>query len=238
MVIILILASALLLCTIAFIRLFFERREYDVQYFFDEKSPDKIEIRELTIRDGDNKLIHDYLKKHLFKDDLIYYGFNERHNVNDILLDCKGESVPARKEFKTRLVSTRDGFSDTQTGVFGVGLVIGAMLGICGIICIHNHSSYALAKKQIEIDERITELEASKQVFLSYYDAGVPKDIDISSMNLPEKIKEHNANVRRFVEDVKIGRIREDNIFINWFVTPIYKTIDISRIEATYVILK
>lgn len=108
---------------------------------------------------------------------------------------------------------------------------------ICSSICIFTHASYSVERKEAEITEHIVELETNKQSLIKFYETGVAKDIDISSSGLPERIKEHNKEVSSFVTEVKTGVIDKKNPWLNWFVSPAYQNVDITRIEATYISL-
>jgi len=85
------------------------------------------------------------------------------------------------------------------------------------------------------LKEEITNLENNKQYITTYYTAGVGKDIDISSTNIPAVIKEHNQEVKDLVKKIKIDRINLGNPWVGLWVNPACNNVDLVRVEATYI---
>ena len=232
MIIILILVAITVLMLIWGVKSCFMVKEYDEKYVFDESSEEKKCVYRLSIEDDtERKKIINYLKVHLDKDDAIYCKLNRILNTDiDTLEYCKYEDVPARKISKHRIAKVESLFKGVSFA-FMPGIPTLLLFGISRI----SSSSYIGEYKKIEINEKISELEHEKTVLLSYFDINAPKSIDLSSINLPERITTHNKNARELIVSVKHGIARKENPWINWFVNPVYTTIDISRIEATYI---
>lgn len=232
MIIILILVALTLITLIFGIKSCFMIKEYDEKYVFDETSEEKRCVYRLTIEDdAEKEKIVSFLKTHLDKDSLIYYRITkESRGTADILNNCKYEEVPAKKVSKHRIAKIESLFKGVSFA-FMPGIPTLVIFGVSRI----STSSYVGEYKKIEINEKISELEHEKTILLSYFDINAPKSIDLSSMNLPERITTHNKNARELIVDVKHGIARKENPWINWFVNPVYTTIDISRIEATYI---
>jgi hypothetical protein len=169
------------------------------------------------------------------KGDYTKYG-NDIENWKELKLD-EYKKYKARKISKKKVV--RNSWYDLEDHIASASLSGIVLLGLIVIsaICIFTHVSYSVERKEAEITEHIVELETNKQSLIKFYETGVAKDIDISSSGLPERIKEHNKDVSSFVTEVKTGVIDKKNPWLNWFVSPAYKNVDITRIENTYISL-
>ena len=182
----------------------------------------------LEIQEEDVKYFKDEKGKHLV------YGYKIENN-KELGLERNTEYW-CKKTCKKRIRATECYIDEARTAwPFGVGLVVILALLICGGICLCQNISYGVIAKETEINEHIVELENDQQSLLKFYETGVAKDIDISSSGLPERIKEHNAEVSKLVKDIKINRIDLTNPWLNWFINPAYNKIDLPRVEATYI---
>ena len=114
----------------------------------------------------------------------------------------------------------------------GIGAI--ALLAMIGT-SVGCKVKWAIAEQTAAYEEEITNLENNKQYITTYYSAGVGKDIDISSTNIPAVIKEHNQEVKDLVKKIKIDRINLGNPWVGLWVNPACNNVNLARVEATYI---
>ena len=153
-----------------------------------------------------------------------------------ILGELRYRRLPCRGYIKKK-IQVADYWSEEPRAIAGyvIGglclIVLGAMIGTN----VSNKCSWAVQEQTAAYEEEITNLENNKQYITTYYSAGVGKDIDISSTNIPAVIKEHNQEVKDLVKKIKIDRINLGNPWISPWVNPACNNVDLARIEATYI---
>ena len=201
-------------------------KEADYFYAYDKNGEDSRYFKEVKFKDdGEEKLVLEGLLSNEKYKDL---------NPNTLMDVVKYDKIPCKRTVKYH-VRYRNEIFDDFLAAFVLGCIIGGCGLIAGFFCINANTTYSIETNRMSYVEATIELENNQAALLKFYETGVAKDIDISSSGLPERIKEHNGEVRELVQKVKSEKIALTNPWICWFVNPACKDVDIPRIEATYI---
>ncbi len=221
--ILLIIVSVLLLACIVWLLSGRWKVTTDIFYLFDENGKDKIEAHKLQEwnRDNPNEAVVKKLKE-LYPDE--YKSTSERYaKLKDVLyyLDCK--KLPCKIVTKKRIQRASYWDECEKIGPWVCTCIVGVVLTIMVGFVVGCKCEWAVQTKEAEIEEKIVLLENNKQYITTYYSAGVTKDIDISSTNIPSVIKEHNAEVEELIRDIRKDQINLNNPWCNVWVNPACK---------------
>ena len=148
----------------------------------------------------------------------------------------KNTEVKVRVEVRRKIQVTNYWYENARSIAAYIigGISVIALLAMVGT-SIGCKVKWAVEEQTAAYEEEIISLENNKQYITTYYSAGVGKDIDISSTNIPAVIKEHNQEVKDLVKKIKIDRINLGNPWVGLWVNPACNNVDLLRIEATYI---
>ena len=105
------------------------------------------------------------------------------------------------------------------TGVIGAISCIGFIA--CCIFCLIINASLNCNSIQIEYNQRLEELNSTKQVIETIQD-DYARSVAIT---------QYNTNVREFKEDVLMAQLYLKNPWINWFVCHEYNNFDANAVD-------
>lgn len=114
----------------------------------------------------------------------------------------------------------------TGDDTWGIGAVPSGLVGgIFSILCISLvlsvNTPFNKRRTKIELDNRIAEIEADKQLILTLKD-DYARSVAITNYN--NKVKEFKVEVEKAQYDL-------NNPFVNWFTCPVYNEYDSSMVD-------
>ena len=208
-------------------------------YYFDETGQYFVDLKDTdyTVKQA---AVLEYLKRKYpdkYKSEEAYAKkYSPQSTESYILSEMRYCEIPANRVVYKQL-TVRDYWPDTYRFIGGViaSCICLSVLAVMGGTTAANKIKWAVDTQTTAYEEKIIELENNKQYITTYYSTGVNKDIDISSTNIPAVIKEHNAEVKDLLKEIKVNRINLDNPWISPWVNPACNNVDLARIEATYI---
>ena len=207
-------------------------------YYFDENGQSFVQAV-YTDYQQKQAAVLEYLKKKYPDKYKTEEGYAKKcrpqHVESYILYEMRFYEIPANKAVYKEL-KLRDYWPDTYRFIGGVisSCICLIVLAVMGGTTAANKIKWAVDTQTVAYEEKIDVLKHNKEMLLTYY-SDRTKETDMSSINLPELITKHNAEVKDLVKEIKVNRINLDNPWISPWVNPACNNVDLARIEATYI---
>ena len=207
-------------------------------YYFDETGQYFVDLKDTdyTVKQA---AVLEYLKRKYpdkYKSEEAYAKkYRPQSTESYILSEMRYCEIPANRVVYKQL-TVRDYWPDTYRFIGGViaSCICLSVLAVMGGTTAATKIKWAVDTQTVAYEEKIGVLKHNKEMLLTYY-SDRTKETDMSSINLPELITKHNAEVKDLVKEIKVNRINLDNPWISPWVNPACNNVDLARIEATYI---